>query len=68
MFGLSGKSGERKYNLSIFFGTLCFILALFGVLSEIVANCLVGLFVAAVGGNVGAKVAKVLPSLFGDKK
>lgn len=60
--------GQRKYNLSIFVTTLAFILALFGQLTPVVAKCLLGLFTIAVGGNVGAKIAKVLPSLFNKRE
>lgn len=67
-FTFAGESGQRKYNLTIFFAALTFILALFGQMNEVVSKCLIALFGIAVGGNVGAKVARVLPDLFNKKE
>lgn len=64
VFNFSGNSGQRKYNLTLFFGTLLFILALFGKLNPDVAKCMIAIFSIAVGGNVGSKAVKYLPNLF----
>jgi hypothetical protein len=67
MFGIdiSGKVGERKYTMGLFCLTLVFILALFNCLNEVVSKCIMGVYVIAVGGNVGSKLTAALQTIFG---